>query len=281
MEYSLPIVNTLCPRKPFIGGRIGYPKDHLFVWLLVKKITNWGYRTIGEMAGYSHSTLVRANTRFVTSNVYQRFLIHLVKVAYKTGLIHGQRVALDSSFVKTFSRKREEGSGGWNEHKEAFGYKLHALVDAQTGVPIALIVGEGTPHDSQLAIPLLKRARPWLKKVGYVLADKGYDSNEIVLFIAKRLKAKAGIPIKKTRKTRAGTKTGTFLNWKLKSVGRTFKKSIYKLRSEVERFFSSLKRTFHLGKEETRGFTAFVGNAYLACISFMLRRLYVVGVRYV
>lgn len=45
-----------------------------------------------------------------------------------------------------------------------------------------------------VAIPLLKKARPWLKKVGYVLADKGYDDTDIVEYIAKNLKAKAGIP---------------------------------------------------------------------------------------
>lgn len=278
-ELSFPLIDTLLPRKPFIGGRIGYAKDQLFGWLLIKKITNWGYRAVAEMAGYSHSTLVRANARFVAHHIYERLVKRLVMVAYKQRLIQGKRVAIDSSFVRTFSKRREYGSGGWNGKKEAYGFKLHALVDVQTGLPIALIVGNGLTHDSQLAIPLLKKARPWLKKVGYVLADKGYDSSDIVLFIAKQLKAKAGIPIKKTRTTRVGTRTGTFLNWKLKARGRTFKKSIYNLRSEVERFFSHLKRTYHLGHEETRGVSAFLGNAYLACICLMLTKLYGVGMR--
>lgn len=275
-ELSFPLMGELLPRKPFIGGRIGYPKEHLFAWLLIKKITNWGYRSVAEMAGYSHSTLVRANTRLVTAHVYERLLTKLVVLAYKRGLIQGKRVAIDSSFVRTFSKRQEVGSGGWNGKKEAYGFKLHALVDVQTGVPIALIVGNGLTHDSQLAIPLLKKARSWLRKVGYVLADKGYDSSDIVLFIAKTLHAKAGIPIKKTT---TKNHTGTFLNWKLKAVGRTFRKSIYNARSEVERFFSHLKRTYHLGHEETRGITAFLGNAYLACICFMLAKLYAVGIR--
>lgn len=280
-ELSFPLIEKLLPRKPFIGGRIGYPKDEVFGWLLVKKVTNWGYRTVAEMAGYSHPTLIRANHVFVKKHVYERLLKKLVMTAYRTGLITGNKVAMDASFVPTFSRKEEQGSRGWNEFKEGFGFKLHALIDAQTGFPIALIVADGLTHESQIAIPLLKRARPWLRKAGYVLADKGYDDGDIVFYIFKNLKAKAGIPIKKTRTTKAGTKTGTFLNWKLKAVGRTFKKSIYNLRTEVERFFSHLKRTYHLGHEETRGFTAFMGNAYLACICFMLVKLYAVGVRYV
>ena len=281
LDFSFPLISTLCPRKAYVGGRIGYPKDDVFCWLLVKKITNWGYRTVAEMAGYSHSTLVRGHQTFVRKNVYQRLLRKLVSLAYRNGLIHGRKVALDASFVKTFSKRREEGSLGWNEWKEAYGFKLHALIDAETGVPIALIMRDGLTHESQVAIPLLRKARPWLKNVGYVLADKGYDDGDLVLYIAKQLKAKAGIPIKKTRKTKCGTRTGTFLNWKLKTKGRTLKKSIYNFRSEIERFFSHLKRTYHLGKEETRGFEAFMGNAYLACICFMLMKLYSMGVRYV
>lgn len=280
-ELSFPLIGQLLPRKPFVGGRIGYPKDQVFGWLLVKKVTNWGYRTVAEMAGYSHSTLVRGNQIFVARNVYLRLIRKLVSLAYHQGLITGKKVAMDASFVPTFSGKEETGSRGWNEFKGGFGFKLHALIDAQSGMPIALIVADGLTHESQRAIPLLKRARPWLRKVGYVLADKGYDDGDLVLFISKKLKAKAGIPIKKTRTTKAGTKIGTFLNWKLKARGRTFKKSIYNLRSEVERFFSHLKRTYHLGHEETRGLSAFMGNAYLACICFMLMKLYAVGVRYV
>ncbi len=281
VEFSCPMINQLFVRKPFIGGRIGYPKDEIFGWLLVKKVTNWGYRTIAEMAGYSHSTLVRGNQSFVRHNVYQRLLKKLVSLAYRNGLIVGKKVALDASFVRTFSRKEEPGSEGWNEFKEGFGFKLHALIDAETGIPLALIMKDGLTHESQVAIPLLKRARPWLRKVGYVLADKGYDDEDIILFIAKQLHAKAGIPIRKMPRNKKGERTGNFQNWKLKAAGRTFKKSIYNFRSEVERFFSHLKRTYHLGKEETRGFEAFVGNAYLACISFILVKLYLVGVRYV
>lgn len=283
MEYSMPIIETLCPRKPFIGGRIGYSKELLLGWLLVKKTTNWGYRTIGELANISHSTLVRANRKFIKNRAYNKLLIHLVKIAYRVGLIVGKRVAIDSSFVKTFSKKEEEGSSIWNGKKESYGFKLHALIDAKTGLPIAIIIGNGVAHDGQFAVPLLKRARPWLKKVGYVLADKGYDDLEIVCYIAKKLKAKAGIPMRKKSILAKGKKDryGNLLNWRLKAVGRTFKKSILNYRTEIERFFSTLKRSYHLGREAVRGIEAFMGNAYLACICLILKKLYEVGVRYV
>lgn len=81
LDFSYPQIELLCPRKPFIGGRIGYDKQLLFMLLLIKKVTNWSYRTLAEMGGISHSTLVRAN---------EKFFIHLVKTAYRKGLIKGR-----------------------------------------------------------------------------------------------------------------------------------------------------------------------------------------------
>lgn len=255
----------------FLGGRPGFDKEVLFAWLLVKKVTNWDYRTIASMAGVSHPTLIRANELFLRKGVYEKLFIDLVKKAYKEGLIKGKYVAMDSSFVKTFSKKDELGSEGWNDFKDAYGFKLHLLVDCETKFPIALIVTNGNAHDSTLAVPLLRKARNWLKKTGYVLADKGYDDSDIVNWIVKELKAKAGIPIRKTYKGKNGDKGGNFLNWQLKAKGRSIKKSIYNRRTAIERGFSVLKRTYHLGKEETRGILNFAKNVYLSLISYMLK----------
>lgn len=281
MEFSFPLMNKLYPQKPFIGGRIGYAKEEVFKWLLVKKITNWDYRSLGEISGISHQTLNRRNLQFEKKEIYQKFFGHLVKEAVGIGLIKGEKVALDSSFVKTYSTKEEIGSCGFNGYKKGFGFKLHALVDVKTKFPMALVATNGLVSDNQIAIPLLKRAKPYLKKLGYVLADKGYDDMDIIAWIMYRLKAKAGIPIRKKSRLAKGkpNRYGNLANWKLKAAGRTFKKSILNLRTEIERFFSSLKRTFHLGKELTRGIEAFTRNAYLALISYCLKRFYVVGIR--
>lgn len=281
LELEYPLIDQLLPRKGFIGGRIGYAKPLIFKWLLVKKVTNWAYRTITELSGISHQTFIRRNQDFLLHHVYQQFFQYLVGKAVKRGFIHGVRVALDSSFVPTYSSRRELGSDGWNGFKQSFGFKLHALIDAETRFPIALIITNGLAADCTLAIPLLKKAKRYLKKKGYVLADKGYDDTDIVNWIVKMLQSKAGIPMRKKNKLAKGRKNryGNLLNWKLKAAGRTFKKSIYKLRTEVERFFSQIKHTYHLGKEYCRGIEAFTKNVYLALISFCLTKLYGVGMR--
>lgn len=252
-NFSFPLVNLLTQKtniEKFLGGRPGISKEVLFFWLLVKKVTCWDYRTIASMAGVSHPTLIRANEFFIKKGIYQKVFVSLVKSAYRQGLIKGKFVAMDSSFVKTFSKKQELGSEGFNGHKKAFGFKLHLLIDAQTQIPIAAIIGNGLAHDSTLAVPLLKKARPWLRKVGYVLADKGYDDTDIVNWIVKELEAKAGIPMRKKDKRAKGKKNryGNLFNWKLKAKGRTFKKSIYNKRSSVERIFFKLKKDISSGK---------------------------------
>ena len=122
---------------------------------------------------YFSSNIYSRNQDFLTQKVYQKFFQELVKNAVNAGFIRGIKVALDSSFVPTYSSKQEVGSEGWNGFKKSFGFKLHALVDAETRFPIALIVTNGLAADCTLAIPLLKKAKRYLKKKGYVLADKG------------------------------------------------------------------------------------------------------------
>lgn len=277
-SFSFPLIKKLCQRSPieqFVGGRNGYDKEFLFIWLLIKKVTNWDYRTIAGMAGVSHPTLIRANELFLEKQIYEKVIVSLIKSAYQKGLIKGKYVAMDSSFVHTFSKKGEAGSEGWNEFKEGFGFKLHLLIDCETQFPVAVCVTNGIANDMTLAIPLLKKARYFLKRCGYVLADKGYDWGDLVNWIVKMLHAKAGIPIKKYKRGKNYSWKGAWTNFHFKAHGRTLKKSIYNKRSAIERVFSVLKRTYHLGKEETRGIVNFAKNTYLALISYILKLFYI------
>lgn len=278
-EQSYPFVAKLCKKsavEEFVGGRPGIEKEFLFTLLLMKKVTNWSYRTVGEMGNVSHSTLVRANTYFLKRGVYEKAFAYLVAKGYRQGLIKGKLVAMDSSFVPTFSKKEELGSENWNDWKKAYGFKIHLLVDCETRFPIAVTMTNGIAADCTLAIPLLTKAKRLLKKQGYVLADKGYDSSDLVNWINKILKRKAGIPIRRvpTRGKNYNWEGATRNFWE-KAKGRTLKKSIYNWRTEVERVFSSLKRVFHLGHEETRGIDNFFKNVYLTLICYTLKLFYI------
>jgi hypothetical protein len=280
-SFSFPLVGKLCEKSPveqFVGGRNGYNKEMLFGWLLVKKLMNWDYRTIASMAGVSHPTLIRANTFFLHKHIYERVMTELIKRAYGKGLIKGTHVAMDSSFVRTFSKRGEMGSEGWNEFKEGYGFKVHLLIDCESKFPIAVCLTNGLANDMTLAIPLLTKARCWLKQCGYVIADKGYDWGDLVNWIVQTLHAKASIPIKKHKRGRNYSWKGATGNFQLKAKGRSLKKSIYNRRTAIERVFSLLKRTYHLGKEETRGILNFAKNTYLTLICYMLKLFDIAGI---
>lgn len=158
-DLNFPIINQLTVKstvEKYLGGRLGYSKEILFFRLLVRKVTNWDYRTIGSMVGVSYPTLIRANNYVILKGVYQKVFVSLVKLAWKNGLIIGKYVAMDSSFVKTFPKREELGSEGFNGHKKEYGFKLHLLIDAESQLPIALIIGNGLTADCTLAVPLLK-----------------------------------------------------------------------------------------------------------------------------
>lgn len=282
LGFSFPQVNILCAKtnvEKFVGGRKGYDKETLFVWLLVKKVTNWDFRTIASMAGVSHPTLIRANDLFLRKRVYEKVFQYLVRKGSSQGLVKGLYAAMDSSFVHTFSKKGELGSEGWNEYKKGYGYKLHLLIDAETRFPLSVRITNGLASDNTLAITLLRLGKSYLQKDGYILADKGYDDADLVNWINKILKDKAAIPIRKYKRGKNYSWKGRFKNFQQRAKGRCIKKSIYSRRSSVERIFSVIKRTYHLGKEETRGILNFAKNAYLALICYILKRFWSVGIR--
>lgn len=255
----------------FVGGRKGYRKSFLFKLLLVKQVMNWSLRVTSEMGGISHSTLVRAHDYFLRKRVYERYFERLVRKGRQEKLFTGMHVALDSSFVHTFSKHGEVGSEGWNEYKKGYGFKLHLLVDTKTQFPLSLIVTNGNAHDGTLAIPLLKKAKTHLRDTQYVLADKAYDDQEIVTWINQSLKAKAGIPMKKRVRGKNYSWLGAWRHFQIRAKGRSIKRSIYQRRTAVERVFSSLKRSLHLGYDETRGILSFAKNVYLSLICYALK----------
>ncbi len=122
--------------------------------------------------------------------------------------------------------------------------KIHLLCDA-LGNPLKFIITGGEVADCTQALPLLEH-----HNAAYVLADKGYDSNEIIDYIQKN----GGIPVIPPKKNRI--------------LQRYYDKEIYKDRHLIECCFSKLK---HFRKIATRyekyshSFKALIAIA-LSCI---------------
>ena len=106
----------------------------------------------------------------------------------------GHTVAVDSTTVYTHSnphprrkRKISDPEASWTAKNSAkaksgkewhWGYKSHAVADAQYGLPLGQIVTTASRNDSPMLSPVIERTKtllPWFEpKV--IIADRGYDA---------------------------------------------------------------------------------------------------------
>ena len=114
------------------------------------------------------------------------------------------------------------------------------MTDAQ-GQPIRFSLTGGQAHDAPQAIPLLTGI-----KAQWVIADKGYDSAQILDFI-QRQGAVAVIPPKSNRK-----------------APREYDRKLYKRRNLIERTFNKLKHWRRIATRYDRKGIYFLSALYLA-----------------
>jgi transposase len=116
------------------------------------------------------------------------------------------------------------------------------------GLPLKFILTSGEESDYRQAIPLLLG-----ETADYVLADRGYDSQEIVNFIEQNMHAEAVIPPRSNR-----------------LISRQYDKIIYKERNKIERLFNRLKQFRKLATRFEKIQKNFEGLIYMACIYLWL-----------
>jgi len=118
--------------------------------------------------------------------------------------------------------------------------KIHMLTDA-LGRPLRFVLTGGQVNDCTQANSLLGNA-----KTGYVIADKGYDSEQ-VLEKVEELGAIAVIPPRSNRKEQ-----------------REYDRELYKERNLIERTFNQLKHCRRLATRYDRKALYFRSFLYLA-----------------
>ena len=129
------------------------------------------------------------------------------------------------------------GSGAFPRGTET---KIHLVADAQ-GQPRRFSLTGGQAHDAPPAIPLLTNV-----KATHVIADKGYDSDQILDFIPGQ-GAVAVIPPKSNRKTQ-----------------REYHRELYKQRNLIEGAFNKLKHWRRIATRYDRKSIYFLSALYLA-----------------
>ena len=119
---------------------------------------------------------------------------------------------------------------------------MHLAVDAH-GMPVRAIVTEGTTADCTQASALIEGLM-----AEYLLADKGYDTNDIISqAIAQGMKPV--IPAKKNR-----------------TAVREYDKELYRLRHLVENAFLHLKRWRGIATRYAKNTASFLAAVQIRCI---------------
>jgi len=142
-----------------------------------------------------------------TSSAYSRFFklllankdkidemfYELVKEAGREFKKFGEAVAVDSKALKSGCKKDRDANHGrkeyiiektdgttYNKITKWFGYKIHALIDVITELPIEFKITTASESDMNNLLPLIEKLKnncPEIyKELKYVMADRGYDS---------------------------------------------------------------------------------------------------------
>lgn len=152
---------------------------------------NCGFKTAGKTP--SESTFSRFIEKLSNTDVLEKTFHRMVCRAKNLGLIYGEHVAIDASKLDAFEHsvpkakipENNPNFPNWGAKQDTngnmikwFGWKMHAVVDTASQMPLAYIITPANIPDMDMAIPLmtkLKEDYDNLFKPSYYIMDTGYD----------------------------------------------------------------------------------------------------------
>ena len=170
--------------------------------------------------------------------VYLLVCLSLVGVLVRLGVIGGTQLVLDATLLPAWSRRDVDAAlAGRRGGRATFGYKLHAIVDRASHLPLLVLVTPATVHEvTRAAILLVAVVVLYRLPVWVVYADAAYDSTAFRLLI-RRLGASPVIDSILRRRGKRFLATRFFAwQWHRMRAPRT----------AVERCFAFLKRYYSL-----------------------------------
>jgi len=125
--------------------------------------------------------------------VLDALVVEIRKELHKNGVKFGERVGADSTPLVA---KRSDKDAAWNAHYGKYMYKMHAIVDVDTNIPIACYISSGEKHDGLYLPPLLLKARSLGIDFDYFYGDNHYASVESFATISTVFGAKARVNLR-------------------------------------------------------------------------------------
>ena len=233
-----------------------------------------------EQNPYHPSQLSRFKKR-VGIRRLQRIMNKLVKELFKGGLIGGETVVLDATFVKAYSRRDPHDNSRGKSDPEArvgsngktyeLGYKLHVATDAKSELPVAVIAALANENEKKHAPVLFRKAWEVTEhRMKTLVADSQYSSRKL----REQLSAygvKAAIPYPANQ-----SGNGYYVlrvDKYFRTHGPAEERQIYKHRSATERVNSRQKEQLCLERHRARSLKRITVHALLCMVAMLFNAL--------
>ena len=230
-----------------------------------------------EEKPYHPSQLSRFKKR-VGAKRLQRIMNKLLLELLKRGVINGETVALDATFVKAYSRRDPHDNSRGKSDPEArvgrngktyeLGYKLHIAVDAKSELPLAVIAAPANDNEKKHAPALFGKALNATEQgMNTLVADSQYSSRKLRELILSR-GVRAVIPYPANQ--HSGQQDSLRVDKCFRTYGPDLERMLYRHRAAVERVNSRLEEQLCLNRHRARGLRGIAIHALLCVIAMLL-----------
>jgi len=232
-----------------------------------------------EQNPYHPSQLSRFKKRVGTKRL-QRIIDKLLKELLHAGMISGETVVLDATFVKAHSRRDPhenrrgksdpEARVGRNGKTYELGYKLHVATDAKSELPLAIIVASANENEKKHAPELFRKAlKATEQRMKTLVADSQYSSRKLRIQASGHgVNAVIPYPVNQ-RRGECLLRVDKYF----RTHGPASERQIYTLRGAIERVNSRLKDQLCLERHRARGLERVTIHALLCMIAMLLNAL--------
>ena len=161
----------------------------------------------------SEATLSRFITLMAGTGILEKTFRRMVCRARKLGIIDGTNVAVDASKLTAYEHavpkskipENNPAFPNWGGKLDTngnfikwFGWKMHALVDTSSGIPISYVITPANIADMDVAESLIQKMMDDYNeeiRPKYYMMDAGYDKPELYAAIYAKFHGQAVIPI--------------------------------------------------------------------------------------
>jgi len=226
---------------------------------------------------YHPSQLSRFKKR-VGPRRLQTIMNKLLRELSLGGLISGETVVSDATFIKAYSRRDPHDNSRGKSDPEArvgrngktydLGYKLHIATDAESELPLAIVAAPANENEKKHAPALFRKAwKATEHRVKTFIADSQYSSRKLRQQL-RTYGVKAVIPYPANQKGKEADVLR--VDKYFRTHGSDEEKQVYRMRGAAERVNSRQKEQLCLEKHRARGLKRITVHALLCIIAMLL-----------